>query len=76
MPLDKTTVTAHHNPAGIDGFNRFVLMSSIGPDGPVLGIEPKDLTTFMEADPNRTDYMIIDLRTEKGTRFRPGIVRS
>lgn len=35
----------------------------IGPQGEVLGIEPTELSKFIQEDPARDDYMIIDLRT-------------
>ncbi|RQM05785.1 hypothetical protein DH86_00004160 [Scytalidium sp. 3C] len=44
---------------------RLELDEWIGAGGPVLGIKPQDLTTFMNSGANRTDYMIIDLRTDQ-----------
>jgi hypothetical protein len=32
-----------------------------------LGIKPEYLTTFLDADVNRTDYMVIDLRESEGS---------
>lgn len=64
--FDNSPVAAHERPVGIDPLTVIQLDEWIGAGGPVLGIKPQDLTTFMNSGANRTDYMIIDLRTDQG----------